>query len=90
MIHQVKYDTLCRVLTDYEGYGTEDDDVIGNIDYVADYLMELSKSEDINLFVQDTIETVVEHGEIYDLEEIYDLACHVQNTWEDIWNDTTN
>lgn len=89
MTHQDEYDTLCRVLTDYEGYGTEDDDVIGNIDYVADYLLELSKSEDINRFAQDTIETVVKHGDIYDFEEIYDLACRVQNTWEDIWNITT-
>lgn len=80
MIHQDKYDTLCRVLTDYEGAGTDDDDVIGDIDYVADYLMELSKSEDINLFVRYTIETVVR-------EEIYDLACRVQNTWEYIWSE---
>lgn len=83
MIHQDKYDTLCRVLTDYEGAGTDDDDVIGNIEYVSDYLMELSNSEDINLFVRYTIETVVKYGDMK--EEIYDLACRVQNTWESIW-----
>lgn len=88
MTHQDKYDTLCRVLTDYEGAGTDDDDVIGNMEYVSDYLVELSKSEDINLFVKYTIETVVKHGEICDLEEIYDLACRVQNTWEYIWDIT--
>lgn len=88
MIHQDKYDTLCRVLTDYEGNGTDDDDVIGDIDYVADYLLRLSKSEGINLFAQYTIERVVKYVDME--EEIYNLACRVQNTWEDIWNDTTN
>lgn len=85
MIHQDKYDTLCRVLTDYEGNGTEDDDVIGDIDYVSEYLLELSKSEDINRFAQYTIETVVKYGDM--VEEIYDLACRVQNTWESIWGE---
>ena len=45
MVHQDEYDTLCRVLTDYEGYGTEDDDVVGDIDVGLEVERDVSDSD---------------------------------------------
>lgn len=99
MVHQDEYDTLCRVLTDYEGNGTEDDDVVGDIDYVADFLDSLSKTYGLNGFVLETIQRDVRKyrkkdtdgmREMDDMKaEIYDLGCRLQTSWDDIWSDTT-
>lgn len=99
MVHQDEYDTLCRVLTDYEGYGTEDNDVVGDIDYVADFLDYLSKTCGLNGFVLETIQSAVRKyrkkdtdgmREMDDMKaEIYDLGCRLQTSWDDIWSDTT-
>lgn len=99
MIHQDEYDTLCRVLTDYEGNGTDDNDVVGDIDYVADFLDYLSKTYGLNGFVLETIQRAVRKyrkkdtdgmREMDDIKaEIYDLGCRLQTSWDDIWSDTT-
>lgn len=98
MVHQDEYDTLCRVLTDYEGYGTEDDDVVGDIDYVADFLDSISQTYGLNGFVLETIQRAVRKyrekdtdsmREMDDMKaEIYDLACRLQTSWDDVWTDT--
>lgn len=88
MKHNGNYDALCRALTDYEGYGTDDEDVIGNIEYVVDELEEISNLPDINEFVQRTIERTIDiNNTNRSDDDIYDLGCRIQNTWDDIWGE---
>lgn len=80
-LYKNDYDTLCRIITDYEGNGVEDENVIGNIDIVKSYLKEITDSPDVNDFAAVTINDVISGG---NEDDIYTMAVRCQTYWDSL------